>query len=140
MNEIRSFITAFCAGLIMLGALYIIVPNGSIKKQVKYVFCLAFLVIVLSIGKVISFNNIDFKSNYNNDINSEKLLSASAEMAIKSALSQNNISFKEITVCTDKNEKDGIFINKVIIKTADDNNKVLEIFKGAKYTVEVLNE
>lgn len=140
MNEIRSFITAFCTGLVMLGALYIIVPNGNVKKQVKYAFCLAFLVIVLSAGKIVNFDGIDFKSNLNNNIDSERLLSVSAEMAIKSALSQNEITFKEITVCTDKSEKDGIFISKVIIKTDAEKNEVLKIFKGAQYTVEVLNE
>ena len=48
MNALNSFITAVCAACVIIGAAYLICPDGSMQKPVKYVLSLVFIAVIIS--------------------------------------------------------------------------------------------
>ena len=134
-----AFVTAFCVGSIILGALYILVPEGSLSKPVSYAFGIAFLCLILSVGKLTSINlpQIDYKSA---EFANERLSAASAEMIFSEALAREDINFSKITVFTDKTESGGISITKVVVYTDASPVQVNAVIGSDGYEVLVINE
>lgn len=143
MSGLTSFFTAFCAGCILIGALYIICPEGNIGKSVKYVFSLVFLIIIISAANIsIKKIDFDFETASADTVSQENMQIASAEYIYSYALTKENINFHKITVCTDKTEDGSIVINKVIIFSNEEKNKIIKALDvlAEVREVEIINE
>lgn len=143
MNYIGSFIIAFCAASVIIGALYMLCPDGAMAKSVKYLLSLVFLIIIISAAGINLRKadiNIDFSALPNTD--STTLQTASAEYVYSYTLKSAGIEFKEIKIFTDKAEDESISINKVIIYSECERETVLEALGEAakNIEVEVINE
>lgn len=140
MNLILSFIASFCIISIVLGALYILCPKGTMQKSVKYIFVL--LLISSSLSLIKGVDNIDFgmaKHSYTLQNNDAALLGA--ELTFKEALRAADINFSKITVCTDKSENGSILISEVIVYSEEPCEKILKAIGNEKeYEVTVINE
>ena len=68
-------------------------------------------------------------------------LIAQARLVFEQALTSSNINFSRIEVCTNK-EGDSIIISKVIIYSADEKGKILNVLGDISetYEVEIINE
>lgn len=143
MNWLTSVITAFCVSSVFLGALFILCPKGNVSNSVKYVLSLVFLVSVISAAgvgvKKADFSFEDFSSQ---SVSADILEHLNIKLAFEEILQKNGISFKEITVFTDKLEAGGISINKVIIRSDCEKEKIIAALGEELKTieVEVINE
>lgn len=138
MNYLSSVISAFCASCVFIGALYMICPEGNLSKSVKYVLSLAFLVSVLAAAGL-GVKNIDFELEFNEQagVSSQELENLNIKLIFEETLRQKDIPFKEITVFTDKPESDRISINKVIIRSDCEKEKILDALSGIAESLEV---
>lgn len=140
MNSILSFIVSFCIISVILGALYILCPEGTMQKSVKYIFFLLLITSSLALIKGIGdINWSPIKQQY--DTQSEETAAFGAELTFKQALQNAGIEFSKITVCTDKSEDGSILINEVIVYSNETEEKITEIIGNeAEYEVTVINE
>ncbi len=143
MSSFSSFITAFCVACILIGSLYIICPEGKLSKSLKYILSLIFIVIIISSSKLPFINNnIEFDFPKTQDVYFEELQLSSAKYIYSYALKEESINFKEIYFSTDNSPDGSIVINKVIIITDCQKEKVLKALGELSKTreVEIINE
>lgn len=139
--SINHFIISFCACCILLGFLYMLCPSGNISSSVKYVFCLCFVCCVVSTA--ISIPSPDFSSfdkTQSKDILTEQNAAVTAQAIFSEALRQENITFRKITVDTNKLPDGSIIISKIIVYTSEPSQNVLAVLDSDSYEVVVLNE
>ncbi len=143
MNFLSSAISSFCASCVFIGALFMLCPEGNISKSVKYVLSLVFLVTVISAAGIGVKNfNIDFDFESVPTVSTEQMDNLSIKLAFEEVLRKNGINFEEITVFTDKLETDSISINKVIIRSDCEKEKIYSVLGNVANSieVEVINE
>lgn len=143
MNWLTSVIASFCASSVFLGALFILCPKGNISASVKYVLSLVFLVSVISAAGI-GVKKADFSLNAfsSQQISANNFEDLNIKLAFEEILRKNGISFKEITVLTDKLTNGGISINKVIIRSDCEKEKIIAALgeEIKMIEVEVINE
>ena len=141
MSDFASFLSAFCVGCVVLGGLYLLVPEGKLQKAVRYTFSLCFIcILITSIGTI---GSLDFKIEQKNEgeFISVGAAAESARIVFERALTNAEINFRKITVLTDKTDSGSIFISKVTVFSNDDENKILSLISGdGSFEVEVINE
>ncbi len=143
MNFFSQTVTAFCASCIFIGALYIVCPDGAISKSVKYLLGLVFLISVIAAAGV-TVNKADFNFDIPevSQTDDYELEIASAKYVYEFLLKKAGINFKEITVCTDKDENGSILINKIVICSDCESERIKQALGEAaqNYEVEIINE
>lgn len=143
MNFLSSVLITFCAACVFIGALYMLCPDGVMSKPVKYILGLCFLITVISAaGITVKTPDIDFSLPETVTEDTESLEIASAEYVYSYLLTAANIDFSQITVCTDKSDDGSIIINKVIIRSDCQREKIIEALGEAakNHEVEIINE
>lgn len=127
----------------MIGAFYMLCPDGSMGKSVRYILSLCFIVSVLA---ATSFNIGDIKINTDYSlpdiVTQESMQTAAAEYTYAAALEKAGINFRKITVCTDKTESGSIIISRVIVYSDCEAAKIREALGAVaeNYKVEIINE
>lgn len=143
MNWFYSFVTSVCVASICFGALYIICPDGKMSKSVKYIFSLSYLLIMIAIiGITVKKSDFNFDFSSQSIINTENIDISTAEYVYGLALKKAGIEFSRITVFTDNLSQNGISINKVLIYSDCDRQRILTALGQAaeNFEVEVINE
>lgn len=112
------------------------------QKCVKYVLALSFLVLIISCCVKLKSVDISFDTNTDISVTEEELLIVAAEQTFATALSDADINFSKITVCTDKSDSDSIIITKVIIYSNAPQEDIINTLDSTEqtYEVEVINE
>lgn len=139
----KTFIISVCTACTVLGALHIICPGGNIGKSVKYVFSLVFLLIIISSAAVMfKTEKIQFNIPEVSQTTTEEMQVSAAKYVYESILKKAGIEFTKITVCTDKLENDSIVINKVIIYSTCEKEKIIKALGvvAENHEVEIINE
>lgn len=143
MNYIEAFLIAFCAAAVFIGALYMLCPDGAMSKPVKYLLSLAFLLTVISVAGI-TVKNVEPELDFSvpETIDAAALETSSAEYVYSYALSSAGIEFSRIEIFTDKTEDGSISINKVIIYSGCERQKIIDALGEAtkNIEVEVINE
>lgn len=142
MKYVAQIVMGLSSAAIFIGAMFMLSPTGNTSKSVRYVFTLVFLCVSVSlflrIGKVnIDFDFSDKSVNYNT---AQKLTESQAERICEAALKDNNISFDKISVSTDINENDGIFISNIKVISNHDAAAIKNIINQVVQTKEVTVE
>lgn len=143
MNSLNSFLACFCVACILIGCLYIICPEGKLSKPLQYILSLLFIVIIISCAKLPFTNaNDDFSTPEINTESYEEMQLSSAEYVFSYTLKSAGINFKEIRFSTDKSEDGSIVINKVVINSDCQQEKILKALGELVKTreVEIINE
>lgn len=143
MNFFNTFITAFCTGCLLIGALHLLCPDGAMQKPVKYVLSLVFMLTVIAAASITVKNaKFDTGAFTPTETAGEELDTAAAEYVYAHALESAGINFSKITVCTDKSEDGSIIISKVIVYSDCEKWKITEALGvvAENYEVEVINE
>lgn len=143
MNYFSSLLTAFCSACVIIGLLFLISPDGAMSKSVKYVLGLVFLLtIVTATGLSVKTPQFDFSFEEEESLQSSDALDkANAEYIFALALENAGVEFSEITVCTDKLDNGRIVINKVIIRSDCERERILSVLGDTTgYEVEIINE
>ena len=141
MSAFASFLSAFCVSCVVLGGLYLLVPEGKLQKAVRYTFSLCFLcILITSIGTI---GRLDFKIEQKDEgeFISVGAAAESARIVFERALDSSDINFRKITVLTDKTDNGSIIISKVTVYSSEEANKILNVISGdGSFEVEVVNE
>ncbi len=143
MSYIKGLLTAFCAACVIIGALFMLCPDGALKKSVKYLLSLVFVLsIIAASGLKIKEFHTEFTTPEISINTISELDTASARFVYAQCLSSAEIDFSQITVCTDKSADGSIIISKVIIRSLCEREKIIAALgEAAKHTeVEVINE
>ncbi len=141
MNGISTFIISFCVSCIVLGILFILVPDGALNKSVKYVFSLCFVCCL--IGSVITLPQPDFSifsAARNIDTVTLQNAQTTATAVFCEALKSQNINFKKIEVDTNKRNDGSIIISKVTVFSDQNAEKIIEVIGSDNYEVVIINE
>ncbi|MBR4909944.1 MAG: hypothetical protein IKZ47_01310 [Clostridia bacterium] len=140
MNSIRVFVTAFCAGCILLGVLYILVPKGNMSKPVRFAVCLCFLLSLITAFTVPGIGDIPDFLVSSADFRNEQLSAEAARAVFASALNSANIEFSKISVFTDKSGSGGINITKVYVYSGAKPEDIKNVIGSDDYELVVINE
>ena len=143
MNWFTSIITAFCSAGICLGSLLIISPTGKTGKSVQYIVSLCFLLIIISaVGVNIRSADFDIGTTKNVSVDTQQTQLTTLKYTCAIALKNAGIDFKEISVCEDNSEIDGIKCNKVVINSNISGERIVNVLGGESegFKVEVINE
>lgn len=143
MKFFSQLIVAFCASSVFIGILFLLCPDGVMSKSVKYILSLSFLVsVIVAAGITVKTEGFEFTQF---DLPQETLQNTQAKTAkqvYSYALSQAGINFDEIELSTNKLEDGSIIINKIIIYSDADREKIIETLGEAaqNFEVEIINE
>lgn len=138
MSYLTEIVAAFCVVCVFIGALFMLCPEGKLSKSVKYVLSLVFLVSVMSVAGM-GRGKINFDFNFNQPVNlqTEQIDNLNLRLGVEELLRKNEINFEEIEVFTDKLENGGISINKVIIRSDCEKEKIFAALADIKDLIEV---
>lgn len=143
MDIFSQLIISFCAASVFIGILYLLCPDGAMSKSVKYILGLAFLLsVIAAAGITVNLDNADF-SQYEFSLgDSMELETESARQVYAYALTKSGVNFEEIEVYTNKSEDGSIIINKIVIYSDADREKIIEALGevAQNFEVEVINE
>ena len=138
MSYLTSFITSFCASCVFIGALYMLSPDGSMEKSVKYILNLVFILSVVSAAAFINKGEVAEMPDFTPyQTETEVLDQATARFVFETALKTAGIEFSKITVITNKTENGSISISKVIICSSSQKEKILAALGGITKNTEV---
>lgn len=143
MKFFTQLITSFCASTVFIGAIFMLCPEGKMSKSVRYLLSLVFILTVITACCVtVKTPNFSLESFEVYEEDSSQSLIAAAKYVYSFALTKEGINFKEITVCTNKDADGGIVINKVIINSNCEKEKILKALSevSENYEVEIINE
>jgi len=132
-----------CTAFVFMGAIWLIVPGGTMKKSVSYCFSLAFLMII--IVPIMAIGKLEFpKSNYEFSRNQTTLAMAddAAYCLCAAALKDAGISFDNLSVNADICEDSGISINSVRVVSEFSRGDICRALEyiAPESVVEVVNE
>lgn len=137
MNYINSFLISFCAAAVFIGALYMLCPDGAMNKSIKYILSLVFLLSVVSVaGITVKKADIDLQFTPP-QIDAADLEIKNAEYVYSLALKTANIDFSEIEIFTNKADDGSIIINKVIVHSGCERQKIVDALGEATKNIEV---
>ena len=140
MSRIISFLTAFCVGGVLLGALYILAPEGAFKKPLKYLFGVCFVCCIVSFFPV--FSNMDITA----DLSSFTLESApdanlyAARLTVVTALEKAGITCKSIDITPAYDAAGNITELSVTVVSNEDPQKIKNAIESENIKVSVINE
>ena len=137
MSYINTFLISFCAAAVFIGALYMLCPDGAMQKPIKYLVSLLFLLSVISVAGITVKNaelNLDFTLP---QTDSTDLEIKNAEYVYAFALRNADIGFREIEIFTTKADDGGIIINKVIVHSDCERQKIVDALSEATKNIEV---
>lgn len=120
----KDMIYSLSAAAIITSLIYIFMPKKD--KMLRFVITLVFIVTVVLPMIYTVPKSVDINTDYidsTNDVFYE-LKVKQAEAMIADILLKNNIKFKKIYVFANTSEEYNISINKVIIESNDDANKI----------------
>lgn len=143
MGFISSILISFCAACVFIGALYILCPEGTMSKPIKYVLSLVLLVsVVAAAGVVAKEEDFTLPEIADYKIDSDNLDTANAELVFSYALKEAGIDFSKISVLTDKSADGSISISKVLIYSGNSYEEISKVLGSAaeKTEVVVINE
>ena len=143
MKIFSQLIVAFCASSVFIGALYLLCPNGVMSKSVKYILGLTFLLSVIAVaGVTVKTDGFEFKEFEFPSQNTETAQIETARQVYSYALAKEGINFEKIELCTNKAEDGSIIINKIIIYSDSEREKIIEALGEAaqNFEVEIINE
>ena len=143
MNFFAQIVTAFSVAAVFIGALYMICPDGAISKSVRYVLGLAFiLTLITAAGITVKRTDIDFNFTSVTETDTSQTLISAARYVYSYTLTKQGINFKEITVCTNKAQDGSIIINKIVINSDCEKEKIIKALSqvAQNYEVEIINE
>ncbi len=120
----KDMIYSLSAAAIITSLIYIFMPKKD--KMLRFVITLVFIVTVVLPMIYTVPKSVDINTDYidsTNDVFYE-IKVKQAEAMIADILLKNNIKFKKIYVFANTSEEYNISINKVIIESNDDANKI----------------
>ena len=140
MSTILSFIASFSVISVTLGALYMLCPEGTLQKSVKYVFVLLLLCSMIALITGMKKVSFDFEAPQYR-YQPENAQAIGMKLNFERALKNEGIEFSKITVCTDKSKDGSIIISEVIVYSSETEEKILNtIGNPTEYEVTVINE
>lgn len=113
METVRELSTGVCASAVILGAVYVICPNGKMSGPVKYVMGLIMMLCVLSPFFTSSFSFSRTAEEADLKISAEGMMTAQTEYVVSELLEDNGISVDKIKVYMDISKNGSISIYRI---------------------------
>ena len=120
----KDMMYSLSAAAIITSLIYIFMPKKD--KMLRFVITLVFIVTVVLPMIYTVPKSVDINTDYIDSTNDAfyEIKVKQAEAMIADILLKNNIKFKKIYVFANTSEEYNISINKVIIESNDDANKI----------------
>lgn len=138
MENIKSLAVGVCTAMIVLGAISLLIPEGSLYKSLQSLLSAALIAVIITgaSGVKVEFGSLTIEEQTVSE-KSEQLketvtmqemaVSESAlEQYILDELNKNGITDAEISVTADISDKGDIYINKVDIVCEKGQSKICE--------------
>ena len=140
MSRIISFITAFCVGGVLLGALYILVPEGAFKKPLKYLFGVCFVCFAVSFFP--AFSDIDLTADFSFSAaeNAQTESIYAARLTVAAALEKAGIRYDGLEVLPEYDTGGNIIGLSVTVTSKDDPQIIKDALENENIKVSVINE
>ncbi len=122
MGVFAQFVLGISAAAIFIGALFMILPGGAMQKSVRYVCSLVFICVCVT--AFLKLGRVEFKVNsekYEVDMSRAiSLTNTQAQYICAAVLESADIKYEKISVNTDKDEQNSIFINSITVYSSAD--------------------
>lgn len=140
MSGIFSFLCAFCVGGTLLGALYILVPEGAFKKPLKYLFGVCFICCIISFFPLTADIDITegLQSQSAADYTDTNLYAA--RLTFCTALDKAGIPYKDINVFAYTDEENRITGLEVTVFSEAPPQEITAVLQNENIKVSVINE
>lgn len=115
MDYLKNWVITLCATLIFISSIELIIPNGSIKKYVKFILGLILMAVILNpIVEILTGDKKDFHSSVKNYVE---------------AFENDNLNFQNNNIETNE-----IFIDKLEYSC---NKMLIENYPNFKFTTKI---
>ena len=118
----KDFLLSISAVSVIMAAVWLLIPKGSMQKSVKYALGIFALVGIISAFGKIEISLPEVTETSKGAELSYDIAVASAERAVENSLIKNNISAKKVTAVTDNLKSDSINITKVVLELESDKD------------------
>lgn len=138
MNAFQQAAAGVCFAAVIIGAVYIICPEGAQGRGMKYIAGL--IMLICTVNPFLRINiNTDIETPQNTvTYNASEMLAAQAEYIIGEALRDGGVSYRLVSVNTDILPSGDIFISSVCITGASDKQKAAELLGNVMQAKEVI--
>lgn len=155
MENIKSWAFSVCCAAVIGTLLNMILPEGSLQRMFKCIFCVFFLCTVLNplseieIPEILDTGfftqNFDFSKNNEINYQSEKYLEDKIISSAKGILDSEEIFYEDIFIKINISDDGSIDINKfeLTIKNPEEEQKALDLIfdtTGVKPEIIILGE
>lgn len=126
---LKEFFMSVSAISVILAGIWFVIPDGNMKKPIKYSLGVFTIAALISAVSKITFTFPEITTENTMAQVSHSIEISSIETAIETVLTKNNISVEKVTAVTDISEKERINITKVKLKldNVEDIERATEI-------------
>ncbi len=133
----KDFMLSLSSVSVIMAAVWLLVPEGSMEKSMKYALGIFAVVGIISAFGKIGISLPEISAQYTGTQPSYSIETATAETAIEDVLRKYNIPVKKVTAVTDISGSDSINITKVVLELENDKDfdraaELLELETGLK--------
>ena len=140
MKQIILFISGFCVSGVLFGALYLLIPEGTFKKPLKYVFGVCFICCIIAFFP--SSPDFDYSAELAEEtsaINDTAVLYA-ARLTVQTALEKAGIQYRDVRVSAVKDVDGGITGLEVTVVSDEPPQRITAVVQSENIKVSVINE
>ncbi len=142
METVREIATSVSVAAVIIGSVYIICPNGTMSRHMKYIIGIIMLIATVTpfFGASIDIDIETASHSYTAD--ATVMLSAQAEYIAGSLLENASVEYERIEVNTDISDGGDISISSVYVYGASDPEKAGELISQnlGVQEVEIIND
>lgn len=140
MDMLGNIAASVSVSAVIIGAVYIICPNGVMKRSAEYIIGLVMLcaLIIPVTGADIEISVPSAKTDFT--VRADGMLSSQAEYIVKSLFEEENITFGEIAAETDISDDGSIIISSVTITGVSDPDKAKRLLSPYCSEVTIKND
>lgn len=137
MDAIRQAATGISVAAVILGAAYMLCPDGVMNKKMKYIIGLVMLLCTITpfINASVNLNPTPSASL---QLNADEMLISQTEYIISSTLESEGAVFEKIEISADILEGGNISISSVYIYGARDKEKIKSLIESTFRVQEVV--
>lgn len=142
MNGLNALVLSLCTSFVFIGVLFIIAPEGNMKKSVSFLLSLVFLISIVSLSGI-GIKKIDINFEFKeSEIENDDLKVSAAKIYYKTLLENAGLEYKNIEIITNKSPDGDISIIKVLINTSENAQAIRQLISenSSDVEVEIINE
>ncbi len=127
METVRNIATSVSLSAVIIGAVYILCPDGRQGKQIRFVAGLLMILAVMTPFLGASFELPKTGDNIDFSVNAEEMLAGQAKYLVSAVLSSEGIEFTKIEPFMDISQSGDISIYRLCVYGVGDKERAREL-------------